>query len=85
MHGAFGILLLNGDLVPCRNAAPLPASQSSVAQNGSSLFLWNWSLFLFNEWDTYPIGSMYGIFTYIWFIFMVNVAKYTIHGSYGYR
>ena len=30
-----------------------------------------------------PIGSMYGIFTYIWLIFMVNVAKYTIHGSYG--
>ena len=26
---------------------------------------------------------MYGIFTYIWLIFMVNVAKYTIHGSYA--
>ena len=26
---------------------------------------------------------MYGIFTYIWLIFMVNVGKYTIHGSYG--
>ena len=25
----------------------------------------------------YPIGSMYGIFTYIWLIFMVNVGKYT--------
>ena len=33
---------------------------------------------------TYPIGSMYGIFTYIWLIFMVNATKYTIHGSYGY-
>ena len=30
-----------------------------------------------------PIGSMYGIFTYSWLIFMVNVGKYTIHGSYG--
>ena len=30
-----------------------------------------------------PIGSMYGIFTYIWLKFMVNVAKYTIHGRYG--
>ena len=33
-----------------------------------------------------PIGSMYGIFTYIWLIWlicMVNVGKYTIHGSYG--
>ena len=26
---------------------------------------------------------MYGIFTYMWLIFMVNVGKYTIHGSYG--
>ena len=31
----------------------------------------------------HPIPSMYGIFTYIWLIFMVNVGKYTIHGSYG--
>ena len=33
--------------------------------------------------QTNPIGSMYGIFTYIWLIFMVNVGKYTIHRSYG--
>ena len=26
---------------------------------------------------------MYGIFTYIWLVFMVNVGMYTIHGSYG--
>ena len=26
---------------------------------------------------------MYGIFTYIWLIFMANVGKYTIHGFYG--
>jgi len=30
-----------------------------------------------------PIGSMYGIFTYICLIFMVNVGIYTIHGWYG--
>ena len=30
-----------------------------------------------------PIGSMYGIFTYIWLIFRVNVGIYTIHGWYG--
>ena len=30
-----------------------------------------------------PIGSMYGIFIYIWLKFMVNVGKYAIHGSYG--
>ena len=27
---------------------------------------------------------MFGIFTYIWLICMVNVGKYTIHGWYGY-
>ena len=26
-----------------------------------------------------PIGSMYGIFTYIWSSFIVNVGKYTLH------
>ena len=31
----------------------------------------------------YPIGSMYGIFTCNWLIFMRNVGKDTIHGSYG--
>ena len=30
-----------------------------------------------------PIGSMYDIFTYIWLILLVNVGKYSIHGSYG--
>ena len=30
-----------------------------------------------------PIPSMYGIFTYIWLMFIVNVGKYTIHGCYG--
>ena len=33
--------------------------------------------------NSLPIGYMYGIFTYIWLMFMVNVGKYTIHGSYG--
>ena len=32
---------------------------------------------------TIPIGSMYGICTYIWMISLVNVGNYTIHGSYG--
>jgi hypothetical protein len=33
---------------------------------------------------SYPIGSMYGIYTNIGGILMVNVTIYTIHGSYGY-
>ena len=32
---------------------------------------------------TYPIGSMYCIFTYIYLKNQPNVGKYTIHGSYG--
>ena len=30
-----------------------------------------------------PIGSMYGIFTYVHHENQLNVGKYTIHGSYG--
>ena len=30
-----------------------------------------------------PIGSRYGIFTYIYHQNQPNVGKYTIHGSYG--
>ena len=30
-----------------------------------------------------PKGSMYGIFTYTWLKFMVNVGKYTVYGSCG--
>ena len=30
-----------------------------------------------------PIGSMYGIFTCIWLIFMVDIGRYSIHWSYG--
>ena len=30
-----------------------------------------------------PICSMYGIFTYMWLKFMVNVGKCSIHGAFG--
>ena len=33
---------------------------------------------------TFPIPSMYDIFTYVWLKCMVNVGRYTIHGSYGF-
>ena len=42
--------------------------QSSFWQHAIALFL-------------YPICSMYGIFTYIWVIFWVNVGKYSLHGA----
>ena len=34
-------------------------------------------------WIILPIGSMYGIFSYIYHKNEPNVGKYTIHGSYG--
>ena len=34
---------------------------------------------------TFPIRFMYGIFTYSWLIFMVNVGKHTIHGSFEFN
>ena len=46
---------------------------------------WGWWIGPWNEshtW-THPRCSMYGIFTYIWVIFGVNVGKYSIHGAYG--
>ena len=38
-----------------------------------------WRYFL-----TYPIGSMYRIFTYIYHKCMANVGRYSIHGASGY-
>ena len=38
-----------------------------------------------NTHYVYPIGSMYGIFTYIYHKNQPNVGKYTIDGSCGYR
>ena len=42
------------------------------------------SLFIQIHDASYPRSSMYGIFTYIWVIYGVNVGKYTIHGWSGY-
>ena len=36
----------------------------------------------FFGWGSIPIGSMYGIFTYIYHKNQLNVGKCTIHGSY---
>ena len=36
-----------------------------------------------SNWDTYPIGSMYGIYANIGGILMVNVTIYSIQGFYG--
>ena len=44
---------------------------------------WSHPNLLFNKMTIQPIGSMYGILTYIWLICMVNVGKYTIHGWSG--
>ena len=47
------------------------------------LFFWNGTIQTSGpEIHKNPIGSMYGIFIYIWLNFMVHVVEYTIHGSY---
>ena len=46
-----------------------------VSKKSHNTFLWNVS--------SIPIGSMYGIFTYIYHKNQPNVGVYTIHGSYG--
>ena len=38
---------------------------------------------LFGKLLVDPTPSMYGIFSYIWLIYIVSVGKYTIHGWYG--
>ena len=43
----------------------------------------NQSITRFSKFLTHSIHGA-GIFTYIWLILMVNVGKYTIHGSYGF-
>ena len=49
--------------------------------------LMDWWILKLMDDDVFPlaIGSMYGIFTYMngWLMFIVNVGKYIIHGSYG--
>ena len=35
------------------------------------------------DWDTHRIHEKKYIYLHEWLIFMVNVGKYTIHGSYG--
>ena len=43
------------------------------------------NLYILNyNYIVYPIGSMYGIFTYIYHQNQPNVGKYSIHGWYGY-
>ena len=37
----------------------------------------------YQAYQAVPIGSMYGIFTYIYHKHQLNVGKYTIHGWYG--
>ena len=35
--------------------------------------------------EPFPIGSVYGIFTYIYHRYQPNVGKYNIHGYYGFE
>ena len=82
---------ITGQLVPPLTASPsFFFSLPQGAKDGglrlkrrcvTTIFWWFATGWIY---DIYPIPSMYGIFTYIWLIFMVNVGKYTIHGLFGY-
>ncbi len=51
----------------------------STSTNSHLQICWNHLTYICST----PIGSMYGIFTYIWLKCMIIVGKYTIHGSLG--
>ena len=69
-------------LPPCTKSLLLPNIFGGVATPCEPVYLWMGSIPLQTNFYK-PIGSMYGICLYIWLILMVNVGKYTIHGSYG--
>ena len=59
-------------------AAGSGAAAAAGSRSRSSFLGWNQKEMVMNyPLIMKPIGSMYGIFTYIWLIFMVNVGKYT--------
>ena len=58
---------------------------SNVPRAAAFIFTWQSSGMSKYIPNLYPIGSMSGIFTYIWLKFMVHAGEYTIHGSYGYQ
>ena len=70
VFGVVGLLIEH----PWVHGAPLIRPQSCGNYTSDAKHRLNWSI---------PIGSMYGIFTYIWVIFGVNVGKYSIHGASG--
>ena len=56
---------------------PAKEFQQSVS---TALDLNNLQMLRTKNKSSFPRSSMYGIFTYIWVIYGVNVGKYTIHG-----
>ena len=83
-------------MVVTRNETAVPQALMALRsgnppkQNDSKNFLflnsiWTSQMSWYVFWYLiYPIGSMYGIFTYIYHKNQPNVGIYTIHGSYGY-
>ena len=87
MLNPFEIVCINQSILPSLKPNSLPLKINGRKTRKMNLLLGypifrgnagfrecNLSLFV------YPIGSMYGIFTYIWLKFMVNVGKYIIMG-----
>ena len=62
-----------------RNAPPFTSILKTYFLDNADRKSYRVALFLL----PIPIGSMHSMFTYIWLICMINVGKYTMHGSYG--
>ena len=80
LGGGFSLAerLVGSDLHRSRLAqAAVDANLVAAAVNHLLLDLWSYK----NPTQTIPRCSMYGIFTYMWVIFRVNVGKYSIHGA----
>ncbi len=83
-----------GEPPPLRNLlmwSVFGAGCRAAIEDGAALEIWHAEpLLMFgcvpkSKLEIYPIGSMYGIFTYIYHKNQLNVGEYTIHGSYGYK
>ena len=57
------------------------ASRAESSRGGWLQFVFEANLGWFQSWNRYPLKDLCIVYQYIWLFFMVNVGKYTIHGS----
>ena len=86
----FCLLVVNCRVCPQKNVCSFKLFDTTILLKiCPEIVFWDDCLFFlstgrfFEAEHSHRIHVMYGIFTHIWLIFMVNVGKYTIHGCYG--